>query len=209
MSAPQLGRRIDRKETKELALPPDDPEPVSLSPAEVRSALDALTERDHYWLERVAVALTRHSRTDPQDLLHEAFVRALSGTRRCPRHVSLVKFIAEAMRSIRSDWAKAASRRGAEVSLTNVFADSDSPMLQLVDPRANPEPEIDATQFLKAVLALFDDDIEAQTMIEGTIEGIEGEELRALVSLDKTTFDSKRRLIRRRIDKAFPKEFRP
>ena len=37
------------------------------------------------------------------------------------------------------------------------------------------------------------------------MEGIEGEELRELTDLDKTAYQSKRRLIRRRIDKKFPK----
>jgi len=41
------------------------------------------------------------------------------------------------------------------------------------------------------------------------IEGTDGEELRALVDLDRTAFASKRRLIRRRIDKAFPNGWKP
>jgi RNA polymerase sigma-70 factor (ECF subfamily) len=46
-------------------------------------------------------------------------------------------------------------------------------------------------------------------MLEGIMEGIAGEELRSLTQLSQTQFDSKRRLIRRRIDKAFPQERKP
>jgi hypothetical protein len=37
------------------------------------------------------------------------------------------------------------------------------------------------------------------------MEGYEGEELRALTDLDEISFASKRKLIRRRIDKHYPK----
>jgi RNA polymerase sigma-70 factor (ECF subfamily) len=41
------------------------------------------------------------------------------------------------------------------------------------------------------------------------MEGTDGEELRALTDLTKIAFASKRRLIRRRIDKAFPDGWKP
>ena len=55
------------------------------------------------------------------------------------------------------------------------------------------------------LLSLFEDDEIAQLILEGMMEGIEGEELRELTDLDNTAYQSKRRLIRRRIDKKFPK----
>jgi hypothetical protein len=55
------------------------------------------------------------------------------------------------------------------------------------------------------ILNVFADDPTAQIIVEGIMEGMDGEELRALTELDDTAFGSKRRLIRRRIDKAFPK----
>jgi hypothetical protein len=44
----------------------------------------------------------------------------------------------------------------------------------------------------------------AQVMVEGGMEGMEGEELREVTGLTKIAFASKRRLIRRRVEKAFP-----
>jgi hypothetical protein len=51
------------------------------------------------------------------------------------------------------------------------------------------------------IIALFGDDTEAQVIVEGLLEGTRGEDLRALTDLDPTAYESKRRLIRRRIAK--------
>jgi hypothetical protein len=64
--------------------------------------------------------------------------------------------------------------------------------------------EEEAARIKAAVLALFADDIVAQTLAEGVMEELDAVELRALTGLDLTGFASKRRLVRRRIDKAFP-----
>jgi RNA polymerase sigma-70 factor (ECF subfamily) len=55
------------------------------------------------------------------------------------------------------------------------------------------------------MLGLFPDDQQARDLLDGIMEGYEGEELRALTDLDEISFASKRRLIRRRIDKHYPK----
>jgi RNA polymerase sigma-70 factor (ECF subfamily) len=67
----------------------------------------------------------------------------------------------------------------------------------------------EVTCLRQTILELFADDSIAQRMLEGIMEGIAGEELRSLTQLSQTQFDSKRRLIRRRIDKAFPQERKP
>jgi hypothetical protein len=61
-----------------------------------------------------------------------------------------------------------------------------------------------AEAFRQAMLGLFPNDPQARDLLDGIMEGYEGEELRALTNLDETGFASKRRLIRRRIDKNFP-----
>jgi len=52
------------------------------------------------------------------------------------------------------------------------------------------------------IIGLFADDLVAHVLVEGMLEGTRGEDLRALTDLDPTTYESKRRLIRRRIEKA-------
>ena len=53
------------------------------------------------------------------------------------------------------------------------------------------------------VLELFEHDIVVH-MVEGMFIGLEGKELQELVGLNAKELATKRRFIRRRIDKAFP-----
>jgi hypothetical protein len=55
------------------------------------------------------------------------------------------------------------------------------------------------------VLALFDDDPVAQVLVEGIMEDMEGQELCELAGIDTEQLATKRKLIRRRIDRAFPR----
>ncbi len=57
-----------------------------------------------------------------------------------------------------------------------------------------------------ALLDLFEDDPTVQIILEGIMEGMEGEELRELTELDVTAYQSKCKLIRRRIDRKFPRD---
>jgi hypothetical protein len=61
----------------------------------------------------------------------------------------------------------------------------------------------------QAVLGLFPTDQQARDLADGILAGYEGEELRALTDLDKTSYASKRRLMRRTIDKHYPEGKRP
>src|SRR6266545_1988062 len=70
---------------------------------EIESAIDALTPADWVRLEKIAYLIARRyahiSRVEPQDLRQEALIRALD-TRNCPTNVDIIRFLAEAMRSI-------------------------------------------------------------------------------------------------------------
>lgn len=59
------------------------------------------------------------------------------------------------------------------------------------------------------MLALFDDDSQALDLVEGIMEGFGADELRELTGLDGTAYASKRRLIRRTIDKHYPAGWKP
>jgi RNA polymerase sigma-70 factor (ECF subfamily) len=58
-----------------------------------------------------------------------------------------------------------------------------------------------ATEYRAEVLGCFVDDPVAQKIVIGIMEGRRGEELRAETGLSETEYDSKRRKIRRRIEK--------
>jgi hypothetical protein len=110
------------------------------------------------------------------------------------------------MRSLATDSAKIRSRHPELRALP--LADETGLAFDPPDCRLNAEQEREASQEIDriktAVLQLFDDDIVAQTLAEGMMEGMEGEELRATTDLSTSGFASKRRLVRRRIDTAFP-----
>jgi hypothetical protein len=58
------------------------------------------------------------------------------------------------------------------------------------------------------IIDLFVGDTEAQVIVEGMMEGVRGEDLRSLTDLDQTAYQSKRRQIRRKIEKLI-KERKP
>ena len=177
------------------------------TPDEIACAIQDLSDADWTRLRKVAAVYARNRPVEPDDLLQEAFHRALDGRRNCPVQVDPVKFLAEAMRSITDGELQKSEARPRLVPIANCGGDETA-----VDP---PDPALDSEQragsaeeaaAMKAcLLSLFEDDEIAQLILEGMMEGIEGEELRELTDLDNTAYQSKRRLIRRRIDKKVPK----
>jgi hypothetical protein len=59
------------------------------------------------------------------------------------------------------------------------------------------------------MLRLFPHDPQARDLVDGILAGYEGEELRALTDLDLKGYASKRRFMRRTIDKHYPKGRKP
>jgi len=189
-----------------------------LSQAEIVEAIRGLPDAGLLRLRRIARAFARSCPVEGDDLLQEAFIRAIAGARQCPRHIDIVRFLAEAMHSIASGSAKAHRRQAA--------AQARDPALRLVpiaagavsdDPRSQDVPspedvaasEDEAGRIKTAVLNLFEGDLAAQTIIEGDMEEMEAEDIRQLIGLDRVRYASKRRLIRRRIDQAFPNGWKP
>lgn len=184
----------------------NEPVPAHFSVAEIDAALRDLSEAGWVRLQKIAGSLGGVYRIEAEDLLHEACCRALDGRRRCPRHVDLFKFLGDAMKSIASDTLKSQIRH-PELRLVS-SSESEDDVFDPPDNRQNIEDELaneqEAMQIKQRILDLFQDDPIAQVMTEGIMEGMEGEELRDLTSLDKAAFASKRRLIKRRITRAYP-----
>lgn len=178
----------------------------TLSREEIEKAIRGLPPAGWVRLRKTAAIYGRTCRLDDEDLLQEAFARALDGSRKCPVNVDIVKFLAEVMRSLASDGAKARARHPELRAVP--LADETGLRFDPPDCRPDAEQELEGRQetnrIKAAVLELFADDLVAQTMAEGMMEGMEGEELRATTDLSTTGFASTRRLIRRRIDTAYP-----
>ena len=195
-------------EARTRFLMPSEP---PLSQGEIEQAIRRFSTADWNRLAKVAQYLCRGRPLDPRDLLQEALTRALDGSRTCPANVQVIRFLAEAMRSIASDTAEAI-RRQPEFQAVPLHADDGSP-LDVPDREPTAEERLiglrEAKRISTEVLELFGDDPIAEIMVVGIMEEMDGEELRALTELDKTAFASKRRLIRRRIGDAFPKGRKP
>ena len=183
-----------------------------LTQVEVKRSISVLTAADWLRLHKVARALCREAAFEADDLLQEAFQRALDGTRQCTRTLDIVHFLAGVMRSIASDWRKARRRR-PEMSLVTETGSLQDVVLQACDnaPAADEALAVneEAARLKATILALFADDGLAQRLLEGIMDGLAGAQLRCLTGLSETEFASKRRLIRRRIDKAHPKDWTP
>lgn len=180
----------------------------TLSRDEIEEAIRALPAADAIRLHKTArYYCRRRSHLHPDELLQEAFARAVDGSRSCPRNVDIVRFLAQAMRSIASDTMKAL-RSQPELHAVSLIGDDGTLTFDPPDCRPTAEQQLLAAQELeeikRTVLLLFVDDPAAQIIVEGIMEGMDGEELRTLTDLSKIAFASKRRLIRRRIDTAFP-----
>lgn len=183
-----------------------------LTQVEVKRSISLLTAADWLRLHKVARAFCRDAAFEADDLLQEAFQRALDGTRHCTRTLDIVHFLAGVMRSIASDWRKARKRR-PEMNLVTQTGALREVVLQVRDNSPVAEEVLavneEAGRLQAAIFALFVDDALAQRLLEGIMDGLAGAQLRSLTGLSETEFASKRRLIRRRVDKAYPKDWTP
>ena len=174
-------------------------------PEEIRATIEAFTDLDWLRVRKAAEHWACAHDADAEDVMQDALERAIDGSRQCPRDISIFTFLSGAMRSISGDERKARTRR-TEI---NVVADDGSLVVDPIDDRPNAAEAAQsrqaAAEIKQAVLGLFEDDLAAQTIVEGDMDGIEGEELRDLTGLDAKAFASKRRLVRRRIDRTYPK----
>lgn len=174
-------------------------------PDEIRAQIEAFTDVDWLRVRKAAEYWARAYSAEADDVMNDALERALDGSRQCPQDITIFKFLSGAMRSISSGYRKARTRR-AEIHLV---AEDGSLVVDPIDDRPNAAEAAQSreqTERIKqAMVGLFDDDLAAQTIVEGDMDDIEGEELRDLTGLDAKAFASKRRFVRRRIDRAYPK----
>ena len=178
---------------------------------EIAAAIRSFTPAQ--WARLRKVAQSYSYALDAEDLLQEAFSRALGDNERhCPGHVDVVRFLAEVMRSVANGEYERAKLRPTLVALANHGGQQENAL----DP---PDPAIGVDDWLvreqqaamqcREILALFDDDPVARDILEGRVAELTADELRELTGLDATAYATKLRLIRRRINKAFPKGWKP
>ena len=166
---------------------------ASHSLAEALRAVRSLSDGDTTALLKIArtYARTRRTRYDYQDLFHEAITRILEGKRNWPTKIPFVPFVAGVMRAIAWEWR------------------SESHHEHCGEATASGEGSVIARIDTGKFLALFHDDAIARRIVVGIMEGARGEELWESSGLSKTEYESKRRKIRRRIEKLWLEEEGP
>lgn len=155
-------------------------------------------------IKRFAAYLTM-SAALADDLRQEALFRAVDGTRHCPRNLDVVIFVYQTMRSIVYAERKS-DRKQPTVQLELV---GDREIREAMGPD---DPGAEALMLMTErsaeirmkILSLFDDDETTKLVMEGIMAEMEGEELCELAGIDATGLATRRRLIRRRVDKAYP-----
>ncbi|MGO4128329.1 RNA polymerase sigma factor [Inquilinus sp. YAF38] len=162
---------------------------VGRTEQEVRRALAALSEPDLLRLQAIARLRCRGlPGLDWQELLHEAVLRALDGSRPWPPDVPMIAFLAGIMRSLRSDhWRR---QRATAAALSAQAA-------EVADQVPDPERIAAATQALAAIDRMFADDPAAIAVILGLSQGLSAEEIRRRTGLSETEYDSTRKRMRR------------
>jgi DNA-directed RNA polymerase specialized sigma24 family protein len=180
----------------------------TLSRDEVESAISAFTPDELLRLRKVSLYYSTPGRLEADDLLQEATVRALDGSRKCPANISVVRFLAEAMRSI-AHGEREKIKSGPVIKSLDSTDEREGVALDTLDPTSSIEDTMinqeSAAILHDSVLSLFEAGTPERDMVEGIMAELSAEELRELLSLDKTAYDSTRKLIRRRLNKAYPK----
>jgi hypothetical protein len=188
--------------------------------ADFESAMSGLTMADLVRLKRVGLRYSGGTGMSPDELLSEAYVRAAANSRKWPVGVDVIRFMAEAMRSIASgarDAIEAVARNTPLAMQKNLTADAEAMVVRggvIIDfacPFPSPEQQLigreeastDAARLSKwrqELLDLFADDYEAQLIVEGMMEGLRGNELQELAGLTEAQFPTKYKKVQRRID---------
>jgi DNA-directed RNA polymerase specialized sigma24 family protein len=171
-----------------------------LRPAETALALNLITRMDFLRLKAIARLHARGLPPDVtwDDLLQEAFTRVIAGTRRKPRGVTMVAFLAGIMRSLRSDhWRRARGGPGSHETLRIDHAPDVSRRPELLDPVADLEHSLIAREQLDSIERLFADDPVVRGILAGLAEGHSPPQIRAALGLSDTDYDTARKRLRR------------
>jgi DNA-directed RNA polymerase specialized sigma24 family protein len=175
---------------------------------EIAASIRDLTEAQWIRLRKASAYFAWAYNFSSDDLLQEAFYRAFAGSRKWPSNVDLVRFLVEAMRSIANGEAEKVENQIDVIPIVQPGALVEG-AVDVKDSKESQEETMIAAESDEAIrqtlLGLFPNDRQARDLVDGILAGYEGEELRTLTELDQKGYASKRRLMRRTIDKHHPR----
>jgi DNA-directed RNA polymerase specialized sigma24 family protein len=190
------------------------PEERAATPDEVRAAIDALSKTDWYRLRKFAdyhVFLLGEKSGDRRgpDLLNEAFLRLLQGSRKWDKSkVGFMGFLYGAIESIADSWLrKKGSPTEAPVLASSLIKENEDG--DLSDPAEEFQSEtpdqarmLIYRETLDDIATLLADDQEIQMIIEGIREGLDPPAIRELWGLSQPQYNAIVVRMRRRIARA-------
>lgn len=190
----------------DMSIAIDESRTAFFSTKEVASTLAGLSTADLLRVKQIAkLRCVGLSAVTWEDLLSEAVTRSLAGTRRWPRAVPFIAFLAQTIRSIASEeWRRLDHEQTTLETDLNVD-DGDTPIMlaDLAVDRINPEREVIARKTLSDIETLFRDDNEASAILRGFADGATPEQIQSSASLTPTQYASAQKRIRRRLARNF------
>jgi RNA polymerase sigma-70 factor (ECF subfamily) len=168
------------------------------SAADAAAAVEALSETD---LVRLKALARLWSRGLPgglgwADVLHEAILRVLDGSRAWPHGVPMLAFLSGVMRSICDDyWRRVRYEQRLLVSRDD--QNQCGPSADPVDELADPERVAAAVAGLAEVFRLFATDPVALKIIDGMANGLAAKDICRAYRLSALDYDTARRRMRR------------
>ena len=156
---------------------------------------------------------------DGPDLVKEAIIALLEERRTWnPKKVNFVGVLMGAMKSIASNYKKKSLASGyslpdSQVSTEEEDGEAVSLIEQHPDSRLSPEQQVLVKERLEATTALvadiyelFQDDAEAQLVMDGWRDGMSGTAIMETLEIDRTKYETIVRRIRRKSTARWPKE---
>lgn len=140
------------------------------------------------------------------DLVNEAVSRVLSGTRRWPKDVSFIAFMAQTIRSVASEERRRVYRENVTLESDLAPPNGDAQNFSIDEIAASPmnlERELIARRTLEEILALFSDDHDALAILGGLGRGLSPEDVQRDAGMNQTQYGTTQRRIRRAIARAF------
>ncbi|MDA9445979.1 hypothetical protein [Bradyrhizobium sp. CCBAU 21360] len=186
------------------------PETGRYTAAQIRAALDGLSDDDHRRLTMVARYFAPRTDISEDDLRQEAFLRVLS-SRTCKVEVGIVKFLAGTIKSIASETPRARKRAresaGLELVYVPEYGAGDVP--EPVD-RNTPSPEDQAlagimyTKEIERAGRLVSGDYELELLVEALADGQRGKDLEDVLGTDTKGLAAVRKRWIRKLQVGFP-----
>jgi len=171
---------------------------------EVVTAFEGLSHSDLARLRQLArLRSFKMPGQDWEDLLSEAVSRVLAGSRRWPKSVPFIAFMAQTMRSVADEQWERLKREGwvLEGDLESSDGEMSISLAELAVDEVDPLRLALARSALAGIARLFAQDADALKVLQGMAEGLSPEEIMQSAQMGKTAYATTQRRIRRTLAK--------